>query len=91
MLGITGGESFVLAVVQTFRILWSIECLSSVVLVLLSRFVAALLNRSEKEELDYTTEMIENNLSNYSAWHNQRYGSICLQLLGAMWQTFMFV
>lgn len=49
----------------------------------LSRFVAALLNRSEKEELDYTTEMIENNFSNYSAWHNRRYGSFFFQL--AMW------
>lgn len=37
------------------------------------RFVAALMNISEETELKYTTDMIDTNFSNYSAWHNRRY------------------
>lgn len=36
------------------------------------RFVAALQNRSEEDELKFTTDMINTNFSNYSAWHNRR-------------------
>ncbi|XP_026455244.1 geranylgeranyl transferase type-2 subunit alpha 1-like isoform X2 [Papaver somniferum] len=35
------------------------------------RFVAALQNVSEEVELKHTTEMIDTNFSNYSAWHNR--------------------
>ncbi|PIA56206.1 hypothetical protein AQUCO_00700513v1 [Aquilegia coerulea] len=35
------------------------------------RFVAAMKNIPEEEELQYTTDMINNNFSNYSAWHNR--------------------
>ena len=38
------------------------------------RFVGALMNRSDEDELNYTEEMIGENFSNYSAWHNRRYG-----------------
>lgn len=37
------------------------------------RFVAALVNIPEEDELNYTTNMIDTNFSNYSAWHNRRY------------------
>lgn len=36
------------------------------------RFIAALQNRSEEDELKFTTDMINTNFSNYSAWHNRR-------------------
>lgn len=39
------------------------------------RFVTALMNIPEEKELKYTTDMIDTNFSNYSAWHNRRYGS----------------
>ncbi|KAF9601422.1 hypothetical protein IFM89_019855 [Coptis chinensis] len=35
------------------------------------RFVAELKNVPEEEELKYTTDMINNNFSNYSAWHHR--------------------
>lgn len=35
------------------------------------RFIAALQNRSEEDELKFTTDMINTNFSNYSAWHNR--------------------
>ncbi|KAI3884686.1 hypothetical protein MKX03_016134, partial [Papaver bracteatum] len=35
------------------------------------RFVAALKNVPEADELKYTTEMIDRNISNYSAWRNR--------------------
>ncbi|MQL78665.1 hypothetical protein Taro_011094 [Colocasia esculenta] len=35
------------------------------------RFVAALKNVPEEEELKFTTDMINKNFSNYSAWHNR--------------------
>ncbi|CAL5428154.1 unnamed protein product [Camellia sinensis] len=34
------------------------------------RFVAALKNRSDEEELHFTTDLINENFSNYSSWHN---------------------
>ena len=40
---------------------------------LLVRFVTALKNIPDEEELQYTTDMIYENFSNYSAWHNRRY------------------
>lgn len=43
-----------------------------------SRFVAALKNRSDEEELQFTTKMIDLNFSNYSAWHNRRYASLAI-------------
>ncbi|KAI3891603.1 hypothetical protein MKW92_033745 [Papaver armeniacum] len=39
------------------------------------RFVVALRNVPEEEELKYTTEMIDRNISNYSAWHNRSHFS----------------
>ncbi|GMP93177.1 hypothetical protein CsSME_00043123 [Camellia sinensis var. sinensis] len=36
------------------------------------RFVAALKNRSDEEELHFTTDLINENFSNYSSWHNRR-------------------
>ncbi|KAI7995295.1 Geranylgeranyl transferase type-2 subunit alpha 1 [Camellia lanceoleosa] len=33
-------------------------------------FVAALKNRSDEEELHFTTDLINENFSNYSSWHN---------------------
>ncbi|THG23185.1 hypothetical protein TEA_018357 [Camellia sinensis var. sinensis] len=35
------------------------------------RFVAALKNRSDEEELHFTTDLINENFSNYSSWHNR--------------------
>ncbi|CAL1410844.1 unnamed protein product [Linum trigynum] len=35
------------------------------------RFVAALMKRSDEDELEHTENMIDKNLSNYSAWHNR--------------------
>lgn len=40
-----------------------------------SRFVAALLNRSDEDELNHTQDLIDKNISNYSAWHNRRYSN----------------
>ncbi|KAH7678879.1 Protein geranylgeranyltransferase type II protein [Dioscorea alata] len=37
------------------------------------RFLAALSNVPEVEELMYTMEMIDSNFSNYSAWHNRSF------------------
>ncbi|VVB17559.1 unnamed protein product [Arabis nemorensis] len=37
------------------------------------RFVVELTKMSEQDELQYTTDMINNSFSNYSAWHNRRY------------------
>lgn len=42
------------------------------------RFVASLKNRSDEEELQFTTDMINGNFSNYSAWHNRRYASLAI-------------
>ncbi|CAL5430557.1 unnamed protein product [Camellia sinensis] len=38
----------------------------------LPEFVAALKNRSDEEELHFTTDLINENFSNYSSWHNRR-------------------
>ncbi|CAL5354738.1 unnamed protein product [Camellia sinensis] len=35
------------------------------------RFVAALKNRSDEEELHFTTDLINENFSHYSSWHNR--------------------
>lgn len=45
------------------------------------RFVAALMNRSEEDELSYTTDMINTNFSNYSAWHNRRFVDLSLEVV----------
>lgn len=42
------------------------------------RFVAALMKRSDEDELKYTEEVIGANFSNYSAWHNRRYAKSLL-------------
>lgn len=31
------------------------------------------MNRSDEDELNHTKKLIDNNISNYSAWHNRRY------------------
>jgi geranylgeranyl transferase type-2 subunit alpha len=36
------------------------------------------MNRAEVDELQYTTDMINTNFSNYSAWHNRRYDLIAI-------------
>ncbi|KAI7979302.1 Geranylgeranyl transferase type-2 subunit alpha 1 [Camellia lanceoleosa] len=36
------------------------------------RFIAALKNRSDEEELHFITDLINKNFSNYSSWHNRR-------------------
>ena len=48
-------------------------------ILLFVRFVAALMNRAEVDELQYTTNMINTNFSNYSAWHNRRYDLIAIK------------
>ncbi|KAI7994183.1 Geranylgeranyl transferase type-2 subunit alpha 1 [Camellia lanceoleosa] len=35
------------------------------------KFMAALKNRSDEEELHFTTDLINENFSNYSSWHNR--------------------
>ncbi|KAL9997778.1 hypothetical protein Hdeb2414_s0599g00922481 [Helianthus debilis subsp. tardiflorus] len=42
----------------------------------LFRFITGLKNISDEKELQYTTDMINDNFSNYSAWHNRRYGHL---------------
>ncbi|KAE9615203.1 putative protein geranylgeranyltransferase type II [Lupinus albus] len=37
------------------------------------RFVTALMKRSDEDEMKYTKELIDDNFSNYSAWHNVDY------------------
>lgn len=37
------------------------------------RFITAVKNIPDEKELQYTTDMIYDNFSNYSAWHNRRY------------------
>ncbi|CAL5354726.1 unnamed protein product [Camellia sinensis] len=43
-------------------------------LVFIFRFVAALKNRLDAEEPNFTTDLINENFSNYSSWHNRRKG-----------------
>lgn len=45
------------------------------------RFVAALKNVSEEDELKFMTDKIEANFSNYSAWHNRRHGILVEYIL----------
>jgi hypothetical protein len=42
------------------------------------RFVTDLMKRSDEDELKYTEEVIGENFSNYSAWHNRRYAKSLL-------------
>lgn len=74
MHGITGGRHLVLRLYFSFKFV-HIQSNHFYYLVceLFPRFVAALMNRSEEDELKYTDDMINNNFSNYSAWHNRRY------------------
>ncbi|CAL5354746.1 unnamed protein product [Camellia sinensis] len=47
----------------------------------LPEFVAALKNRSDEEELHFTTDLINENFSNYSSWHNRSLTSSLESLL----------
>lgn len=74
MHGITGGEDLGLIYFNILKgciFKWSN-------LVFIFRFVAALKNRSDEEELHFTTDLINENFSNYSSWHNRRYACISM-------------
>lgn len=53
--------------------------LNDLILVSSFRFIAGLKNISNEEELKVTTDMINDNFSNYSAWHNRRYSCILFE------------
>lgn len=66
MLGIIGGDD------SEFSQHYNAFLELLLIFVFFLRFVAAMKNVSAKEELDHTTDMINTNFSNYSAWHNRR-------------------
>ena len=45
-----------------------------------SRFITELKKIPDEDELQYTTDMIYDNFSNHSAWHNRRYASLFLEI-----------
>ncbi|CAL5428168.1 unnamed protein product [Camellia sinensis] len=47
-------------------------------------FIAALKNRSDEEELHFTTDLINKNFSNYSSWHNRRQSGHWQRIIGLM-------